>query len=86
LIFSLKESALKASVIPRMASYFEDVKLALKMAMAFSSDLDSEFQAYGRALGNLGPGRGLSSTENNEVSFTGSSRTAGNTQSGEHCV
>lgn len=59
--------------------------LALIKAIALRAQ-DDLFQAYRRTLGNLGPGRGLSGTDDNgaHVGIAGSSRAAGNAQSGEH--
>lgn len=50
------------------------------------SDGMAQLNTYRRTLGHVGPGRGVSGTDDHgaHVRITGSSRTAGDTQSGEH--
>jgi hypothetical protein len=47
----------------------------------------SSIDTYRRALGHVRPGRGMSGTDDHgaHVRLAGSSRAAGDTQSGEHC-
>ena len=58
---------------------FSDQKVRIDNLNGYLTRSVIKFQAYRRALGDLGPGRGLSGTENHEVSLAGGSRTAGDT-------
>lgn len=51
------------------------------------SSWDSSIDTYRRTLGHVGPGRGMSGTDDHgaHVGIAGHSRAAGNTQGGEHC-
>lgn len=48
---------------------------------------EHRMNTYRRTLGHISPGRGMSSTDDHgaHVRIASNSRTAGNTQSGEHC-
>lgn len=59
-----------------------------RIAIAFASISQvASINTYRRALGHVGPGRGMSGTNDHgaHVRIAGNSRSAGNTQSGEHC-